>query len=113
MGVGGATGRLIEVGQRQRRAQFEATRPLPLSDGDGGLERCLRGRQVGGITFEQHFAADAMQFGVECAMASPFGCRQRFVEDRDGAVDVACTGFGFGERNLQQSIQQQDVLFAQ
>ena len=35
MGVGGAGGRLIEFGQRQRRAQFEAARGLLLRDGDG------------------------------------------------------------------------------
>ena len=38
VGVGGAGGRLVELGERKRRAQFEAARSLLLRDGDGGLE---------------------------------------------------------------------------
>ena len=83
MGVGGAGGRLVELGERERRAQFEAARALLLRDGDGGLERFLGRRGVGGIALQQHFAADAMQFRFERAMADPFGRRQRFVEDRE------------------------------
>ena len=37
----GAASRLIEFGQRQRRAQLEAARALPPRDGDGGLEKPL------------------------------------------------------------------------
>ena len=37
-----------------------------------------------------------MQFGLECAMSNPFARRQRFVEDGDGAIDIAGTGLGFG-----------------
>ena len=36
IGLGGAGGRLVEFGQRQRRAQFEAARSLLLRDRDGG-----------------------------------------------------------------------------
>ena len=97
----------------ERRAQFEAARALLLRDGDGGLERFFRGRGVGGIALEQDFAADAMQFGFERAMAGPLGRRQRFVEDRDGAIDVAGAGFGFGKRNLDEPVEEQDVLLAQ
>ena len=39
VGVGGAAGRLIEIGKRQRRAQFEALGLLLLRDGDSGEER--------------------------------------------------------------------------
>jgi hypothetical protein len=53
-----------------------------------------------------------MQFRFEGAMTGPFARRQRLVEDREGAVDVANVGFGFGKRNLQQSIKQQNVLLA-
>ena len=87
VGVGGAAGRLVEFRERERRAQFEAARALLLRDSDRGLERFLCGRGVGGIAFQQNFAANAMQFGVECAMSGPFRCRQRFVEDREGAVE--------------------------
>ena len=101
VGVGGAAGRLVELGERERRAQFEAARALLLRDGDGGPERFFRGRGVGRIALQQHFAARAMQFRFERAMAGPLGRRQRFVEDGEGAVDVACAGFGFGKRNLE------------
>jgi hypothetical protein len=43
-----------------------------------------------------------MQFRVECAMADPFRCRQRFVEDGEGARDVTRAGFGFGKGNLDE-----------
>ena len=38
-----------------------------------------------------------MQFRVERAVANPFRCCQRFVEDRERAVDIA--GAGFGKRS--------------
>ena len=42
MGVGTAGGRLVELGQRKRRLQFEAARLLRLRDGDGGEEALFR-----------------------------------------------------------------------
>ena len=39
--------------------------------------------------------------------------RQRFVEDRNSAVGIARPGFGLGQRDLQQPVEHQDVLFAQ
>ena len=77
---------------------------MSLRDGDGGLERFLGGRWVGGAVFQQHFAADTMQLGGECAMANPVGCRQSFVEYCKGAVDIASTRFGLSERNLNESV---------
>ena len=62
MGVGGAGGRLVELRERKRRAQFEAARALLLCDGDGGQERFFRGRGIGGVVLQQDFAARAMQF---------------------------------------------------
>ena len=46
MGVGGAAGRLVELGERQRGAQCEAARALPLRDRDGRQEGFLGGRGV-------------------------------------------------------------------
>jgi hypothetical protein len=106
-----AAGRLVELGERQRRAQFEAARPLVFRDGDGAPEGFLSGRGIGGLALQQHFAADAVQFRFERAMAGPFGRRQRFVEDREGAVDISCTVFGLGQSNLQQPVEEH-VLFA-
>ena len=53
-----------------------------------------------------------MQFRFEVAITNPFGCRQSFVEKRYGAVDVACTGFGFSKGNLDEPVENQGVLFA-
>ena len=113
VGFGGAAGRLVELGERKRRAQFEAARALLLRDGDGGQEGFFCRRGVGGVALQQDFAARPMQFGFERAIADAFGRRQRFVEDREGAVEIARRGFGLSQRNLQQPVEQQNVLFAQ
>ena len=38
-----------------------------------------------------------MQLRFERAMSYPFARRQRFVDDGEGAFDIARKGFGFGE----------------
>jgi len=91
--------RLVELGERERPKNYIASRALFARDSYGGLEG-FRGRRVRRAMLQQHLAADSMQFGVECAMANPVGCRQSFVEDREGAGDIACAGLRFGERNL-------------
>ena len=53
MGFGGAAGRLIELGERKRRAQFEAARALLLRDRDGGQESFFRRRGVGGVALSR------------------------------------------------------------
>src|SRR5271163_1639145 len=58
-------GGLIELGERQRGAQLEAAGLLLLRDGDGGEEGGFGGGGVGGVLFEEDFAADAMESGVE------------------------------------------------
>ena len=80
VGVAGAGGRLIELRERKGRSEFEAACSLLLRHGDGGVERFLRRCWVGGIALQQHFAASAMQFRFECAMAQAIGSRQRLVE---------------------------------
>src|SRR5277367_6810087 len=65
-------GRLIELRERERRAQFEAARPLLSRDGDGELERFLGRGEVRVIALEQRFAADAMQFRFERPVARAF-----------------------------------------
>ncbi len=110
MGVGGARGRLIELRQRQRRAQFEAARGLLLCDRDGGQEGLFRGRGVGGVALQQNFAARPMQFRFERAMAHAIARRHRFVEDRNGAVGIARPRFGPGQRDLQEPVENQNIL---
>ena len=41
------------------------------------------------------------------------GHRQPFAEDPEGAVQIAGPGFSLSERNLQQTIKHQNILFAQ
>ena len=105
MGVGGATGRLIELGQRQGRAQFEAARRLLLGDGDGGQKSVFRGRGGWRIAFEQNFAADPMQFRFERAKSGALGRCQRLVESSDGALEIACPGFALGDRDLEEPVE--------
>ena len=100
MGFDWAGGRLVELGQRQRRAQFEAARSLLLRDGDGGQEGFFRRRGVGGVALQQDFAARPMQFRFERAIADAIARRQRFVEDRIGAVVITRLGLGLSQRNL-------------
>ena len=73
MGVGGAIGRLIELRQRERRAQLVAPRLLLLRNGDGGEERFLGRRRVRRIALEQDFAADAMGFRCKPALSVALG----------------------------------------
>ena len=106
VGFGRAGGRLVELGERKRGAQFEAARALLLRDRDGGQESFFRRRGVGGVAFEQDFAARPMQFRFECAIAMRVACRQRFVEDCDGARRIARLSFGLSQRNLEWSVEQ-------
>ena len=89
------------MAERKRRAQFEAACGLLLCDGDGGQEGFFRRRGVGGVALQQDFAARPMQFRFERAVAGAVARRQRFVEDRDGAVGIAGPGLGLGQRDLQ------------
>ena len=59
------------------------------------------GAGLAGIALEQDVAARPVQFRFERAIAEAVGCRQRFVEDGDGAVGIARPGFGLGQRDLQ------------
>ena len=104
---------MIELREREHGAQAEAARPLLARDGDGGLEGFLSRCGVGGTAPEQHFAANAVQLGFEGAMTSPFGRRQRVVEDGDSAVDIVGASFRFGEGNLDQPIEHHNILIAQ
>ena len=69
VGLDRAAGRLVELGERECGAQFEAARSLLLRDGDGGQESLFRRRGVDGIAHQQHFAARPMQFRFERAIA--------------------------------------------
>ena len=51
--------RLIKLRERQRGAQAEAARALPFRDGDGGSERFLGVRMIGGTGLKQDLAFTA------------------------------------------------------
>jgi hypothetical protein len=74
---------------------------LLLRDCDGGQEGFFRRSGDGGAALEQGVTARPMQLCFERAIAQAVRCRQRFVEDGDGAVGIARPGFGLGQRDLQ------------
>ena len=100
VGVDGAARGLVELGQRQRGAQLEAAGLLLLRDGDGGEEGGFGGGGVGGVLFEEDFAADAMESGVEPMLSGLARQRQRFVDAGEGGFRVSPLGFDFREQPL-------------
>ena len=54
-----------------------------------------------------------MQLCFERAISEAIARRQRFVEDGDGAVEIAGLGLGLGDFNLEQPIEKHTLLFAQ
>ena len=69
MGFGGAAGRLVELGERKRRAQFEAARALLFRDGDSGRKASSAGAGLAGSRFSRISPRSAMQFRLEGAIA--------------------------------------------
>ena len=61
VGVRGAAGRLVELGERVRRAQSPSARALFFCYGEGGLEGFLGWGGICGIALEQDFAAHEIQ----------------------------------------------------
>jgi hypothetical protein len=62
VGLGRAAGRLIELGERERRAQAEASCSLSAGDFDGAAECVLGSSCIRRTALEQDVAARAMQF---------------------------------------------------
>src|SRR6516162_2872508 len=56
VGINGAASGLVEFREWKGGAEFEAASALLPCDGDGGLERLFRRREVGRVAPEQHFA---------------------------------------------------------
>ena len=86
MRVGGTSGRLIKLRQRERRTQLEASRLLLLRDSDCREEGFLGRCDVNWIALEQYFTPDAMGLGFEPTVASPLGLCE-------GAIDSCVRGF--------------------
>jgi hypothetical protein len=105
MGLNGAGGRLIELGERERGAKLEAARALLTRDSDRSPEAFLSRGKVSRVALEQHFAADSMQFRFECAIVCSHHSLKRFVDGRNCAADIACARFGVGERNPYEPVE--------
>ena len=108
----GRPGRLVELGERKRRAQFDAARALPPGDGDGGLEGFLGGG-ISGIAPEQKFAARPVELAFVRAVAHAVASRQRFLENFERPLQIAGAHLGLGKRDLDEAVVDHDVLPAQ
>jgi hypothetical protein len=89
---------------------------LPAGKFRGGAAYKVTGRSL--LLFERlavevKVAPLSTQLRVECAVFGPFGGRERLIEDGEGAIGVARTGFRPGKRNLDQPVEVHDLLFAQ
>jgi len=104
---------LIEFGERQRRTEAEAARPLLTRDRDSSLKRPFRGGRVGGIALRQKLAADAIEIGFERATTRASDGRQSFVEYCEGAIDIASIRLGLSERDLDDPVVARKVRSAQ
>ena len=75
--------------------------PCCCCNGNRCLEGFFGGSAIVGVALEQHFAARAMQFCFERAVAQAIRRRERFVERGDGAIGIARSRFDVGQRDLQ------------
>ena len=108
-----AAGRLVELGEQQRGAQFEAARSLPARDVDRGPERPLGARGVAGIALQQYFAARSAQLRFERAKANAVGRRQRFIEKIARArLTLAHTASAWASTIFRWHLEHQNALFA-
>ena len=95
---------MVEFGERQRRPQFEAAGFLLLRDGDGGEEGGFGGGGLGGVLFEEDFAADAMDFGVEPALTRLRGFGDDRVDRRKRRLDLAAFRLSLGQPRADDGI---------
>ena len=68
---------------------------------------------MGGVTPEQHFAARPAEFRFESSISSALSGRQRLVQRRDGAFEVARPRLGLGQGDLDQPVKGQRVLLTE
>ena len=112
MSFDGAAGRLVELRQRQRRAQFETARTLLLRDGDGGQKASSAAAGLAGSRFSSISPRTRCSSASNLRSPVPLARRKRFVEDGEGAVDVAGPGFSLGKSNFGEPLEDPDFLFA-
>ena len=73
-----------------------------MRDGDGGEEGGFGGGGVGGVLFEEDFAANAMESGVEPMLSGFARERQRSVDLGQGGFRASPLGFDFREQPLKE-----------
>ena len=86
-------GRLIELGERERREQLEGSRALLFRDREGGFESVFGLRRVGGITLQQDIAAQSMQVGIVKSVPAFLTHHQSFVDQRQCSLIVLRRSF--------------------
>jgi hypothetical protein len=96
--IGGATGRLVKLCQRQRRVQLETSRLLLLRDGDGRQERFLGWRGIRRIALEQNIAADAVALSIKPTLSRVLAIGDNAVDSGEGSLDLARFHFPLGQR---------------
>ena len=104
--VGGTTGRLVKLGERQRRLQPEAPRALVARDGDGRAIGFLSAGGILGIGLCEDVAADAVQEGVGPVFSGLLRERQRFIDPRQGSLPVLPRGLELGQPALEERRKQ-------
>ena len=102
MSFRGAGGRMIELGERQRRLQTEAAGALLFSDCYGRAVSVLGGGGIFRSGLQEDVAAYAVQEGVGPVLFGLFRQRQRFVNPRQGSVHGRRLSFEFGEQTLTE-----------
>src|SRR5215472_16514936 len=94
--------RVIELRQRERRAQLETPCLLLLRDGDCSEERILGRGGVRRIALEQNLAAQAMQESVRPVLSRLMREPEPLVNSRQGLFYVLPFGFDLGEQSLKE-----------
>jgi hypothetical protein len=113
VGVRGAAGRVVELGEGKRREKFVAACALSLRDGDRGSICVFGGADVRGIAFEQNVAAKAMQEGEGCKVRGLIRADQRFIDACDRAVRPQRLEFQIREKPLKKCDEEPPALIDQ
>ena len=102
MRLGGPGGRMIELRQRQCRAQPEHTRALVASDGDGRLQIAAGAIRVGGRAEKPRLAADAEQFGLLPAKATRTNSGDELLDQGERLVGAAVSNLRLGREHCDE-----------
>ena len=102
VGLRGAAGRLIELGQRERREQFVTACALLFGDRDCRSIGLLCRRRIGGAALEQYVAAQTMQESVRKMLAAIASCRETFVDRRQRALGLTGRSFKLRQKTLKR-----------